>query len=186
MQIKLYGSIELSHSKALDDDIMLRIDHALEILKNKWTLWFQFKIWYPPQWWFLYPSLMKCFLRHLYWVLLQIKLLFVASTTLRTIMLRCMILKWNLTQLIAHETTIAWYFIKDRILEIKPRSPSSNLEREGYPGIYYTEETVIRVDLVKTLNDTKMLYRDPGAWGYSIFFCRQHPISKSIFQIQAL
>jgi hypothetical protein len=154
------------HSKALDDDIMLRIDHALEILKTSELYDSNLKFDICLNDGSLYPSLMEMFLGKAFALgFTSNKIVICGKHNFKDNYVEVHDIKWNLTQLIAHEATHCLVFHKIGFWKSNPVAHHPTWKWEGYPE-YIARRDSDQVDLVKNIERYEdAVQRDPGAWG---------------------
>lgn len=179
------GTFTVYHNQSLSDDLKLRLDDAMDILKTS--------EYYDPEIRFnicmndgsKYPSLMQFFLGQAFALGYTSNIVtFCGRVNIEDNYVDVNGYKWNLTQLLAHEQTHCFVFNKFGFWNSNPITHYPTWKWEGYPE-YISRNTPEQKDLVKNIEilNNELKANDDG-WGIS--FSDSTVTSKAYFHHRLL
>lgn len=163
------GTYTIYHNKPLDKDLKLRLDNAAEIIK--------YSEYYDPNIEFkicmndgsYYPSLMQTFLGRAFALgyTSNIVTLCGDEVNIKNNYVRVNDIKWNLTQLLAHEETHCYLFHKLGFWKTNPIAHYPIWKWEGYPE-YISRQADDQKDLMKNIEKLNYVIKEGNDdWGIS-------------------
>jgi len=180
------GTYTIYHNKPLDKDLKLRLDNAAEIIK--------YSEYYDPNIEFKicmndgsnYPSLMQIFLGRAFALgyTSNIVTLCGDEVNIKNNYVRVNDIKWNLTQLLAHEETHCYLFNKLGFWKTNPIAHYPIWKWEGYPE-YISRQADDQKDLMKNIEKLNYVIKEGNDdWGIS--FADSTYTSKDYFRYRLL